>query len=237
MITDVIWDLDGTISDTQHFHAEAESRLLQRYGIRLPAQDITHRYAGVKTSEFFRALLQENGHDDVDADALEAEKWDFMLASAEKGVTQIPGAVQLIYALQQAGIRQAIGSASILRYVDTVLQKLDIYGVFDAIVTGDQVAKGKPDPEIFLTAAKRMSANPLECMVIEDGQSGMLAARRAGMTCVGLVNPGDKRAYPAQYRIPSLSVLDVRTIRHANESFETNMLLPWLNDSRENNLE
>jgi HAD superfamily hydrolase (TIGR01509 family) len=227
MIKGVIWDMDGVISDTQHIHATVESRLLQRYDILLSPEEITRRFAGVRPSEFLTALLKEKGHSNVDISRLITEKWQLMQETAEAEVTPIPGTVELVRALHKAGIKQAVASASLKQYVTTVLRRLDVYDLFDAVVTGDQVQKGKPDPMIFLTAAKRISISPHECIVIEDGYTGMLAAKRAAMTCIGLIDENDHREYPADYRIPCMKFLDVAVIQSADES--SSKLHKWLN--------
>jgi beta-phosphoglucomutase-like phosphatase (HAD superfamily) len=88
-----------------------------------------------------------------------------------------------------------------------VLQKLNVFDKFSSIVTGDMVQKGKPDPAIFLLAASNIGVDPNDCLVIEDGISGMIAAKLGGMKCIGLVKNIDFDKYPTQNQVLSLSYI------------------------------
>ncbi|MBP9771895.1 MAG: HAD family phosphatase, partial [Candidatus Pacebacteria bacterium] len=184
MINTVIFDMDGVISDTQKLHAKVESQMLAKFGIFLSPEEITMRYAGVRTREFLSDLLDKQGAS-YDIEALLKEKWAAMEKAAQEEVEEVPGSIALITDLHQRGIPIAVASASNLEYVRTVLQKLGVFESFQAIVTGDMVQKGKPDPESFLLAAEKLGVLPHECLVIEDGISGMEAAHRASMQCIG----------------------------------------------------
>ena len=202
MINAVIFDMDGVISDTQKLHAKVESTILAGFGIHLSPEEITMRYAGVRTREFLSDLLnaQEKPYD---IEALLEEKWSIMEKLAGEEVEEIPGSVALINDLRERGVPLAVASASNLAYVRTVLQKLGVFEKFQAVVTGDMVQKGKPDPESFLLAAEKLGVAPSECLVIEDGISGMEAARRASMHCIGLVENLDKD-YPTKNLVTSM---------------------------------
>ena len=205
MIEAVIFDMDGVISDTQKLHAKVESELLLRYGVDLSPDEITRRYAGVKTREFFAELLDEKGLS-YDIDVLIEEKWIKMREFTSAPVDCIEGALQLIKSLFDDGYLLAVASASNFDYVNSVLESLNVKDYFSCVVSGDMVKRGKPNPEIFLLAASRLGVNPESCVVIEDGISGMQAARDANMKCIGLV--GDKRgSYPAGNLV--LSLLEV----------------------------
>jgi beta-phosphoglucomutase family hydrolase len=202
MLGAVIFDMDGVISDTQKLHAQAESDLLARFGISLSAEAITRRYAGVRTRDFFDDLLQETGKR-YDLDQLMDEKWRMMRDAAAISVEPVRGARELIAALSALECRMAVASASPSEYVRTVLEQLDVRRYFSAVVAGDMVARGKPDPESFLLAAQRIGVAPRHCVVIEDGVSGMEAAARAGMRCVGLVDDVSQ-TYPTRHLVESL---------------------------------
>lgn len=110
-----------------------------------------------------------------------------MVRAAQEGVDPIPGSLELIEELREAGFKLAVASSSIRAFIDTVLGTLDIRNRFDAIVSIEDVERGKPDPEIFLLAARRMGVKPIECFVIEDAISGIKAAKRAGMRSILLI--------------------------------------------------
>ena len=190
----IIWDMDGTISDTQSLHAKVESELLSRYDIHLTPDEITAKYAGRKTSEFFVELLEAKGAKGYDVNALMAEKWEIATRHLDD-IKAMPGVERLIKHACRNSIPQAVASASGSRYVAHVLERLEVRGYLNAVVSGDQVSKGKPDPEIFLEAASRMGVNPLCCVVIEDGVAGMIGAKAAGMRVIAFSNDL-QRDYP-----------------------------------------
>ncbi len=203
----IIWDMDGVISDTQRLHALVESELLARYGINLTPEEITAKYAGRRTADFFVELLKEKGAKGYNVDELMKEKWERATALLDE-LKAIPGVIKLIKEANSYNVPQAVASASGKKYVDAVLTKLGVINYFKAIITGDQVSKGKPDPEIFLKAASAMSVKPNDCVVVEDGRSGMTGAKKAGMLCVGLVY--DKEDYPADILVNSLTNLNLK---------------------------
>lgn len=210
MIQAVIFDMDGVISDTQKLHSLVESKLLQRYGIEISPEEITQKYSGVRTKDFFDELLQKQQLE-YDLNALMDEKWKEMEKYAQKSVDAIDGAVNLIKQLSQSQYPLAVASASNLNYVTTVLKSLEIIDYFSYIVSGDMVSKGKPDPESFLLASKKIDVPPENCLVIEDGISGMQAAKDGNMKCVGLVKDITK-SYPTRNIITSLSQITPKYI-------------------------
>jgi len=201
----VIFDMDGVISDTQKVHAKVESELLAKHGVHISPEEVTRKYAGVKTSEFFKELLGGN------VDKIMQEKWALMAELAKQGIEPMEGSVELIKMLGERGVKMAVASASDYAYVIEVLTCLGIENYFEIIVTGDQVSKGKPDPESFLLAAERMEVSPFYCIVIEDGRRGMVAAKKVGMKCIGLVEDESKN-YPADILVKSMLEVDLKLI-------------------------
>lgn len=203
MIKGIIFDMDGVISDTQKLHSKVESKLLNQFGINITPAEITEKYSGVRTKEFFEDLLkQQDQH--YDLDILMEEKWSQMEEFAKESVDAIDGSVELIERLASDQYPLALASASNLNYVETVLKTLDVYKYFSFVVSGDMVSRGKPDPESFLLAASKIDISPEYCLVIEDGFSGMQAAKSGGMKCVGLVTNMSK-TYPTKNLVSTLS--------------------------------
>jgi HAD superfamily hydrolase (TIGR01549 family) len=114
--------------------------------------------------------------------------------------------------LKENGFPLAIASASIKSFINLVVKELGLENIFDVLVSSTEVAKGKPAPDIFLLAAKKLGADPENCIVIEDGIKGMEAAKNAGMKCIGLV--ADKNgAYPADILVNSLTEIKIDYFR------------------------
>lgn len=186
-ITTIIFDMDGVLSDTQNLHALAESALLKQYGIHLTPDEITRRFAGYSDHEFYATVFREAGIDHVDVQKVAQEKWGPFLEQAPGHIQAIPGAIDTVIRLHQAGYTLGVASASIPEFIHIVVQELGIATYFNTLTSGKEVQNGKPAPDIFLLAAERLGRRPAECLVIEDGVNGMIAAQRAGMKCIGLV--------------------------------------------------
>ena len=201
MVEAIIFDMDGVISDTQKLHAQVEADLLSRFGVLITPEEVSRRFAGVRTKDFFGELLA--AQDQIyDLDELMKEKWILMEKLASQ-VEAINGSIELIKHLHARKVPLAVASASNAAYVKKVLAELEISEMFTAIVSGDMVSKGKPDPESFLRAASELHVDPEHCLVVEDGRSGMEGARRAGMYCIALVN-NIEEDYPTPNRVRSL---------------------------------
>lgn len=207
----VIFDMDGVISDTQVIHARFESELFRRHGIEISPEEMSDRYAGVSGRVYFKSEFDRHGID-ADIDALVEEKWAMLADLDDDDIVAVPGSVELIGSLKDGGFRLAVASASRRVFVERVLSVLGVLDSFDAIATSQEVEHGKPDPGVFLLAAERLGAKPADCVVIEDGKNGMVAARRAGMKCIGLVPDTDHEKYPADLLVPGLDDLTVDRI-------------------------
>jgi len=202
MIKAIIFDMDGVISDTQKIHAKVEKEILSRFGINISSKEITKRYSGVKTSEFFDDILKRQPQP-YNLNELMVEKWKRMTKLGEKSIDEIDGATELIRHLHNTGFKMAVASASNQAYVKNVIRSLNLEKYFEFLVSGDMVTKGKPDPEIFLLAASKLQVNPKNCLVIEDGTSGMQAAKMGNMKCIGLVKSKNDE-YPTKNLVLSL---------------------------------
>ncbi len=185
-INAVIFDMDGVISDTQSICSSAGSVLLSGYGIAIPPEEITKRYAGVSSREFFLDAFQRNGIDMPDMNVLLSE-WRRTVNNETQGhVRAIPGTVEFMKRLKSRSIPIAVASGSHPSFIDSVLTELGVKQEFNAICSSHEVENGKPHPDVFLLAAQRLEVDPKYCLVVEDGISGMMAARRAGMRCIAL---------------------------------------------------
>ncbi len=131
-----------------------------------------------------------------------------MLNLKEGEITPIPGVVELIHKLKEDGFKLAVASASIRPFIKRVLTELNIKQEFDVITSTQDVKRGKPEPDVFLLAAEKLGVKPEHCTVIEDGISRMIAAKKAGMKCIGLIH--HKGEYPADIQVDSLCKLSLK---------------------------
>ena len=187
MIKACIFDLDGVIVDTAHYHFLAWKRLAKELNIDLTEQ-LNERLKGVSRMHSLEIILDLGGitmsqHEKENL-ANRKNAWfvDFLERMAPEEI--FPGVKSLIHDLRAAGIRVALASSS--KNAKTVIQLLHIQNEFDAIVDGNMITHSKPHPEIFLLAAQKLGVEPKDCLVFEDAEAGVEAALAAGMKCVGV---------------------------------------------------
>ncbi|HSI02874.1 MAG: HAD family hydrolase [Myxococcota bacterium] len=180
-----LFDLDGTLVDNMVFHARAWMQLCERHGIPARVEQFEREFAGKKNGEIIETLLGP-GIEPARARALADEKEAVYRRIYEPHVAWVPGAHHLIMRLRAAGTPVAVATAAPRQNREMVLGSLRALGLFDAIVGGEQVANGKPAPDIFLEAAKKLGVPPAGCVVFEDAVNGVLAGKSAEMFTVGI---------------------------------------------------
>jgi beta-phosphoglucomutase len=182
-----IFDLDGVIVDTAHYHFLAWKRLANELGIDL-TEEHNERLKGVSRMHSLEIILDIgkislSAHEKENL-ANKKNSWfvDFVERMAPEEI--FPGVRQLIRQLKAKGI--LVGLASSSKNAKTVIQLLQIQNDFDAVVDGTMITHSKPHPEIFLLAAKKLGVLPEDCLVFEDAEAGVEAALAAGMKCIGI---------------------------------------------------
>ena len=181
----VIFDIDGTIVDNMHLHAEAFAVFAERHGLPPLTQDDRARLDGRRNSEIFPILFKR----EVPRDewlAYEHEKEGLYRELSRGRLSPMNGLQQLIDRLQQDGIPMALATSAPKLNVEHTLAELNLAGAFSIIVRGDEVARGKPAPDVFIEAARRLGVEPADCLVFEDAPMGIAAAQAAGMRVVAL---------------------------------------------------
>lgn len=174
-----IFDMDGLMLDTERLSIVFERRAHEERGI--PFRDLTPLVMGKNTAAVRQIQLEQYGPD-YPIDALRArcqELWDEYLR--ENPVPVKPGLFPLLRWLRERGIPRGVASSTSAASALPMLEKGGIAPWMDAMVFGDQVVRSKPEPDIFLEAARRLGAEPRRCVVLEDSPNGILAAHRAGM--------------------------------------------------------
>ncbi|MES3004845.1 MAG: HAD family phosphatase [Patescibacteria group bacterium] len=202
LIKKVLFDLDGTLWDTQKFHAQIESQLMATHGIHVSADDISDKYAGVKTERVFMELM---GCPQPLAAELSDKKWGMLLPLA-KEAREMCDLRRLFTQLQLRGVELAIGTASPVMWAQRLLDINGLYHFFraESIVGRDMVQEGKPHPEVWLKAAGNTPLS--DCLVVEDGIAGIEAAEAAEIPSVLLL----PKRHPSAYSIRNISdILDL----------------------------
>jgi HAD superfamily hydrolase (TIGR01509 family) len=186
----VLFDMDGVVVDSMHFHLDTWKILLAEMGARRAALD-AQRHFGLATRILLREILAERDHG-REPSREEIERWfrrKVMLTCqvASRVAEPIPGFIEFARLVRACKLPTALASAASRGFIDTVLEKIGARDLFDAIVSVDDVAQPKPDPEIFLQAARRLDIPIRDCLVIEDSHPGIAAGVASGATCCALL--------------------------------------------------
>lgn len=185
-----IFDLDGVIVDTAHYHFLAWKRLANELGYDLTEEE-NERLKGVSRMQSLQIVLDLAGVtlNEAQKKILADKKNSWFVEYVERMTPDeiFPGVLNLIRELKAEGIR--IGLASSSKNAKTVIRLLEIQDEFEAIVDGSMILNTKPNPEIFLKTARQLKLDPSACVVIEDAEAGVEAALSAGMKCIGVGSP------------------------------------------------
>jgi beta-phosphoglucomutase len=187
-----IFDMDGVLVDTYYAHYESWLMMAKREGLHFSEAEFGATF-GRTSREIIAHFWGAGRFNDTAIAELDAEKEAAFREIITKNFPAMPGAKQLLVALQEDGFRLAVGSSGPPENVAMVIDKLGASRLFDAIVTGMDVTRGKPDPQVFLLAAERLRIPPARCVVVEDARPGIQAAHAAGMKAIGLVSTGRTR--------------------------------------------
>jgi beta-phosphoglucomutase family hydrolase len=188
MIKAVIFDLDGVILDSEPLHFEADRLAMRDYGMEIP-DEVLVSYVGVSGRDMWADLIASFGIPDTLEGILARQKAHKLKLLAETKLTAIAGIPELLDTLLQAGAAIGLASSSPRYFIQSIIENLGIASYFQAVASGEEVARSKPSPDVFLLAAERLGVDPADCIVIEDSAHGVRAAKAAGMYCVGYVNP------------------------------------------------
>jgi beta-phosphoglucomutase len=185
----VLWDMDGTLVDSEEYHW-----LSWRDTMALEGVAITH-------DQFLKTFGQRN--DSILpqwlAAGTSAEHLQWVGDSKEElyrklvhegDLKPLPGVMEWVRRLREQGWRQAVASSAPRKNIEAVLEVLGMAGFFDALVSAEDVTAGKPDPQVFQKGAERLGMPASRCIVVEDAVPGVEAARRAGMRCIGVSRKG-----------------------------------------------
>jgi beta-phosphoglucomutase len=204
----VIFDMDGVLVDTYHAHYRSWLEMAEPEGIHFTEAQFAETF-GRTSREIIAHFWGEGRYDDAQIAALDLRKEEAFRRAVAADVPAMPGVHELLDRLHRDGFRLAVGSSGPPENVALVLDRLDLHKFFGAVVTGADVTRGKPDPQVFLLAAERLGVPPRRCAVIEDAPPGVAAANAAAMASVGLVSTGRTAAQLAAARAVVRSLADI----------------------------
>ena len=209
-----IFDMDGVIVDSEPLHMKAERQTLAPYGIVLSPQEL-QSYMGRSTRFLLENIIQ---HYDLDTTVgkLYPDHMKNLLRLYREEVELMPGVLALIDDLTKHDVTLALASSSDNDLISSVIDKFHIASSFTVVVSGEDVRRTKPYPDIFLEAVRRLDYYPCECVVIEDSNAGVRASKNAGIPCVGFRSPNSKNQdlSEASLIIDTLQAIDTQRLKH-----------------------
>ncbi|GAA1376348.1 HAD family hydrolase [Streptomyces beijiangensis] len=181
----VIFDLDGTLVDSEPNYYAAGRQLLARYGVTDFSWESHSRFIGISTRETLETLSAEYGIE-APLDELLAAKNALYLELARTSTEVFPQMRKFVERLHADGAPMAVASGSSLAAIEAILSGTGLDALITTVVSAEEVAHGKPEPDVFLEAARRLGAVPADCVVVEDAVPGAAAAHAAGMRCIAV---------------------------------------------------
>ena len=207
----VIFDIDGVLLDSYRMHYECWQSIAEKYSITLSEKDFDSLF-GRRGSEIVRQIWGQNLPEEQ-VGQIHRRKQALYRENLQVHFPDNDGAIQLIDSLAAEGFVLGIGSSAPPENVEMSLNGLDRANSFKAVVTGSDVTRGKPNPQVFLLAAQRMGVKPSDCAVIEDAPAGIAAALSGGMTAIALAGTAPpERLTMAHLVVNSLRQLTPRQI-------------------------
>ena len=207
----VLWDMDGTLIDSEELHWISWRDTMAKEGIAITHEQFLSSFGQRNDSIIPRWLGAASTPERIERiENAKEELYRYLIR--KNGISPLPGVISWLHRLHEQGWLQAIASSAPRPNVEVVLEGLGAAHCFQAIVSAEDVRRGKPDPDVYLTAASRVGVSPDRCVVVEDAAAGIEGARRAGMRSIGVSYNGKHLA--ADVVVQSLDLLD-------SDAFET----------------
>jgi HAD superfamily hydrolase (TIGR01509 family) len=200
----VLWDLDGTLIDSEEYHWQAWRDTMAAAGRPITHAEFLTTF-GWRNDAILPLWLGEHATPAEIERLGDAKEEHYRALVRAGGLMPLPGVAEWIERLHREGWREAIATSAPRANLDCVLEVLRLGAAFDALIGAEDVTHGKPAPDVFLTAAAKVGADPRNCVVVEDADAGIEAGKRAGMRTIGISRNGKARA--ADIVVPSLTEL------------------------------
>lgn len=218
MIKYVIFDMDGTLFDTEPYFERSWSETGERWGLKGMREMYYPQIAG-KSIELAKQLLREINGEDFDSERFFADRWMMFSSLVSNGVEEKAGCYELLSFLKENGIKTALATSTTRNIAVEYLYKSKLPEYLDAIVFGDEVERGKPNPDIFLEAGRRIGAKSDEAFVVGDSSFDMIGGHRAAMRPVMVIdhNPPSDEAAPLCYKVLDSLFQVIELVKKENE--------------------
>lgn len=190
MIKAVIYDLDDTMVNTSPLHIQSWYILLKEYDRNYDevSKEMRSEFMAMRIREVAQRVI-DFFQLDTDLETFYQKRIHIFIHLIQKNIEMLPGLVQSLKLFKKNSLKIGIGSSGTKDYIEIILKKCNLLEYFDVIVTADDVKKGKPDPEVYSITAQKLGVKSQECVVLEDADKGIQAAKKAGCFCIAVKNP------------------------------------------------
>lgn len=206
----VIFDMDGVIIDSEPIHFEVDMQTMKNFGCSISKEEL-NKYVGT-TNEYMFTDIKNKYKLNKSAEEIINYRCELVKRKVmESDLVPIEGIRDLLKNLKDKNIPAAIASSSPRDFIEVVVSKFGIEDYFSCILSGEEVKNGKPAPDIYIETAKKLGIAPKECIVIEDSKNGVIAAKEAGMKCIGFknINSGEQDLSKADYIVNSIVEINI----------------------------
>jgi beta-phosphoglucomutase family hydrolase len=207
----VLWDMDGVIVDSNSFHFAAWQETFAKRGITFTKEDFTKLF-GTRNDFIIHSVMGAE-LPERDVKSMVQEKEEIFRRKARGKIKPFPGAIRLLNVIKKGNFKLGLASSAPKENIDLVIGELNLEGIFDCIVFGQEVSESKPSPQIYLLAAEKLEVASNDCVVIEDSPLGVKAAKTAGMRCLAVTNTHPQQELEeADKVVDSLENVDLITL-------------------------
>jgi beta-phosphoglucomutase-like phosphatase (HAD superfamily) len=210
LIQAAVFDMDGVLIDSEPFWRESEIEVFGRHGLRLTEADCILT-TGMRIGEVTRYWFERRPWDGPPPESLAGDILRGVIRRVQTRGVAMPGLPHAFRLFQAHGLRLALASSSAMSLIDAVIDRLELRPNFEVICSAENEPRGKPHPDVYLSAAARLGLPPHNCLAIEDSIAGVQSAKAAGMKCLAIPLPelrNDLRYGPADVILDSLTQIN-----------------------------
>lgn len=210
----VLFDMDGVLVDSEPIYFEIERSSFLHFGASVDEEE-HHGYVGITLETMWRRVLDKHRiHAGLEQVLSHHKEMVLTALARHERLEAMPDVECLLRYLQERQVPLAVASSSPRALIEIIMERTGLGKYFDVVVSGEEVDRGKPAPDIFLRAAGLLNAEPASCLVIEDSRNGVQAAKSAGMRCIGFRNPGSGNQDLAMADVLITAYGELLDIRH-----------------------
>ncbi len=192
MIKAIIFDLDEVLVDNVKNHLQANTEALKEFAGDNYISEGKNNYIGMRIKDSMKLRMKHLNIDDSLFEKIYKKRMRIFIELVKKNCPALPGVNHITTLATDLKLKKAIATSGTREYANECINQLNLENFFDCVLTGEDVEKGKPNPEVYINTVKQLELSPEECVVLEDAKNGVVAAKNAGTKCIGVHYPRPK---------------------------------------------